>query len=328
MMPVRRALVAVLAVIGAAFGTLSASGGEYPAQPITLIVPFAAGEPADRIARIVGEHMSRTLGQPIMIKNVVGEGGTKGAAYVKHAPNNGYTIIMGHMGTHAASVALFPNLAYDPATDFEPVGLVAGTPILIVIRKDFPAKNLSEFIKYVKRKETKVNMAHADVGSASHTACTLLNSILKVTPTAMPFDGTGPALKALLGGQIDYMCDQIVNLFSQLDSGAIEAVAIAAPTRNPVLPNVPTAREVGLPEFEVSAWNALFAPKNTPKPIVDKLTHALNKALDDELTRRRLLELGSDIPHGPRRGQKALAELVESEVARLTPALRAARAEN
>jgi tripartite-type tricarboxylate transporter receptor subunit TctC len=206
--------------------------------------------------------------------------------------------------------------------------LVAGTPILIVTRKDFPAKDLKEFVDYVKANESKMNAAHAGVGSVSYTTCTLLNSIMKVKPTAVPFNGTGPALNALLGGQVDYMCDQIVNLVSQIEGGAIKAVAIATPNRNPVLPNIPTTKEGGLAEYEVSAWNALFAPKGTPQPIVDKLTDALDKALNDETTRKRLLELGSDIPDAPRRGQKAMGDLVKSEVARWTPVLKAAQAQN
>jgi len=327
-MPTRRTFVAILAALGLTWGALPAGAQDYPNRPITLIVPFAAGGPTDVIARIVGDHMSKTLGQTLVIENVVGAGGTTGTTRAKRAAPDGYTIIMGHMGTHAAAPALYPNLAYNPETDFEPIGLVAGTPILIVTRKDFPAKDLKEFVDYVKANESKMNAAHAGVGSVSYTTCTLLNSIMKVKPTAVPFNGTGPALNALLGGQVDYMCDQIVNLVSQIEGGAIKAVAIATPNRNPVLPNIPTTKEGGLAEYEVSAWNALFAPKGTPQPIVDKLTDALDKALNDETTRKRLLELGSDIPDAPRRGQKAMGDLVKSEVARWTPVLKAAQAQN
>lgn len=327
-MPTRRTFVAILAALGLTWGALPAGAQDYPTHPITMIVPFAAGGPTDLFARIVGEHMSRTLGQQIVVENVVGAGGTTGTTRAKRAAPDGYTIIMGHMGTHAAAPALYPNLAYNPETDFEPIGLVAGTPILIVTRKDFPAKDLKEFVDYVKANESKMNAAHAGVGSVSYTTCTLLNSIMKVKPTAVPFNGTGPALNALLGGQVDYMCDQIVNLVSQIEGGSIKAVAIATPNRNPVLPNIPTTKEGGLAEYEVSAWNALFAPKGTPQPIVDKLTDALDKALNDEAARKRLLDLGSDIPDAPRRGQKAMGDLVKSEVARWTPVLKAAQAQN
>jgi tripartite-type tricarboxylate transporter receptor subunit TctC len=310
------------------WGALPAGAQDYPTRPITMIVPFAAGGPTDLFARIVGEHMSRTLGQQIVVENVVGAGGTTGTTRAKRAAPDGYTIMMGHMGTHGAAPALYPNLAYNPETDFAPIGMVAGTPILIVARKDFPAKDLNEFVKYLKANESKINEAHAGVGAVSYTTCTLLNSILNVKPTAVPFNGTGPALNALLGGQVDYMCDQIVNLVSQIEGGAIKAYAIATPERSPALPNVPTTKEGGLPEYEVSAWNAMFAPKGTPQPIVDKLTNALDKALNDENVKKRMLELGSVMPEGPERGQKALADHVKKEVARWTPVLKAAQAQN
>jgi putative tricarboxylic transport membrane protein len=274
---------------------------DYPRRTITLIVPFAAGGPTDVVARIVGDHMSRTQ---IVIENMLGAGGTTASTRAARAAPDGYTIEMGHMGTHAASVALYPNLAYKPDVDFEPIGMAAGTPILILAKKDFPAKDLKEFIAYVKANVDKLNMAHAGVGSVSFTSCLLLNHILRVTPTAVPYQGTGPAMTALVGGQVDYMCDQIVNAVPQIQAGTIRTYAIATAERCPVLPDVPTTKEAALPEFQVSAWNALFAPKGTPKPIVDKLADALNKALDDDNTRKRLLELGSDLPGPQGRAQR------------------------
>ena len=306
---------------------VSASAQEYPTRPITLIVPFAAGGPTDVISRIVGEHMSRTLGQQLVIENVVGAGGTTASTRAKRAAPDGYTLITGHMGTHAASVALYPKLQYDPRTDFEPIGMIAGTPILVLAKKDFPAKDLKEFVAHVKANETKLNNAHAGVGSVSFTTCLLLNSIMKVKPTTIPFNGTGPSMNALVGGQVDYMCDQIVNAVPQINGGTIKVYAIATAARNPSLPDVPTTKEAGLPEFEASAWNALFAPKGTPKPIVDKLSDALSKALDDEGVRKRLLDLGSDIPDGPRRGGAALGALVKSEVDKWGKVIKEAGAE-
>jgi tripartite-type tricarboxylate transporter receptor subunit TctC len=319
----RRAAVLGLACALAA----PAAAQDYPSRPITLIVPFAAGGPTDIVARIAGEHMSRTLGQQIVIENAVGAGGTTASTRAKRAAADGYTIIMGHMGTHAASVALYPKLQYDPRTDFEPIGMVAGTPILILAKKDFPAKDLKEFAAYVKANETKVNGAHAGVGSVSFTTCLLLNSILGVKPVAVPFNGTGPSMNALVGGQVDYMCDQIVNAVPQVQAGSIKAYAIATAERNPALPDVPTTKEAGLPAFEASAWNALFAPKGTPKAALDKLTDALDKALSDEGVRKRLLELGSDIPDGPRRGPAALGTLVKSEVDKWGKVIKEAGAE-
>jgi tripartite-type tricarboxylate transporter receptor subunit TctC len=300
----------------------SARAQDYPARAITVIVPFAAGGPTDIVARIVSDHMSKTLGQQLVIENVVGAGGTTGVTRAMRAAPDGYTIVMGHMGTHAAAVALYPNLAYNPAFDFVPIGMAAGTPVLILAKKDFPAKDLKEFAVQVKQNVASLNMAHAGVGSVSHVTCLLLNSILAVKPTAVPFNGTGPAMNALVGGQVDYMCDQIVNVVPQVNGGTIKAYAIGTPERNPALPNIPTAKEAGLPEFQASAWNALFAPKGTPQPIGDKLSAALDKALSDEATRKRLLELGSDIPEAPRRGPQALAALVKSEIDKWTPVIK------
>ena len=330
---VRKTLGCTLRWIAAAFAVgLSASAAsaqsDYPSRAITLIVPFAAGGPTDVIARIAGEHMSRTLGQQIVVENVLGAGGTTASTRAMRANPDGYTIIMGHMGTHAASVALYPNLAYKPDVDFAPIGLVAGTPVLILARKDFPTNDLKEFVPYVKANVDKLNMAHAGVGSVSFTTCLLLNQLLNVKPTSIPYNGTGPALTALIAGQVDYMCDQIVNVVQQINAGQIKAYAIGTPARSPALPDVPTAKEAGLPGFEAQAWNALFAPKDTPKPILDMLSAALDKALDDEGTRKRLLELGSVLPDKTGRSQQALQSLVTSEIARWTPIIRAAGPQN
>jgi tripartite-type tricarboxylate transporter receptor subunit TctC len=320
---VSRALAAVVA-LGFAAGPAAAQTDDYPRRPITLIVPFAAGGPTDVISRIISDHMSRTLGQSIVIENMLGAGGTTASTRAARATPDGYTIEMGHMGTHAASVALYPNLAYKPDVDFAPIGLVAGTPVLILAKKDFPPDDLKAFVTYVKDNLETLNMAHAGVGSVSFTTCLLLNSILGVKPTSVPFNGTGPALTALIAGQVDYMCDQIVNVVQQVQAGQIKAYAIGTPERSPALPNVPTSEQAGLPQFQAQAWNALFAPKDTPQPVLDKLTDALDKALDDEQTRKRLLELGSVLPGKAERGQQALAALVRREIDRWTPIIKAA----
>src|SRR3954451_17794274 len=247
----------------------------YPTRGITMIVPFAAGGPTDVISRIVTAHMAQTLGQAIVIENVVGAGGTTATTRAARAAKDGYTLITGHMGTHAAAVPLYPNLAYHPEKDFEPVSLLAGTPILILARKDFAPKDLREFAAYAKANADKVNAAHAGVGSVSHVSCQLLNSILDIKPTGVPFNGTGPAMNALVGGQVDYMCDQIVNAVPQITGGTIKAYAVATPERNPSLPDVPTTAEAGLPAFQAQAWNAIFAPKGTPAPTVAKLNEAI-----------------------------------------------------
>jgi tripartite-type tricarboxylate transporter receptor subunit TctC len=312
------------AVVGLSAIAAHAQAQTYPTRSITMIVPFAAGGPTDVISRIVTGHMAQTLGQSIIIENVVGAGGTTATARAARAANDGYTLITGHMGTHAASVPLYPSLAYHPEKDFAPVVLLAGTPILILARKDFQPKDLKEFVTYVKANVEKVNAAHAGVGSVSHVSCQLLNSILDIKPTGVPFNGTGPAMNALVGGQVDYMCDQIVNAVPQINGGTIKAYAVATPERNPSLPAIPTTAEAGLPAFQAQAWNAIFAPQGTPAPIIAKLNAAAAKALDDEGVRKRLLDLGSVIPPPAERSPEALAGLVKSEIAKWTPVLKPA----
>jgi tripartite-type tricarboxylate transporter receptor subunit TctC len=313
-------------VFGAALaltGT-SASAQNYPTRPVTIIVPFAAGGPTDIISRIVGEYFSKTLGQQFIVENIAGAGGTTGITRGLQAKPDGYTIMMGHMGTHGAAPALYPNLKYDPIKDFEPIGLAAGTPILIVARKDFPASDLKEFVAKAKDTNTRLSQAHAGVGSVSFSTCTLMSSQLGIKHhRVVAYRGTGPALNDMVGGQVDYMCDQIVNLVEQVKAGSIKAYGIATAERSPALPDVSTTKEGGLPDYQVSAWNALFAPKGTPKEIVTKLNETLTKALDDPATRKRLLDLGSVLPEGSGRSPAALAELVKSEVARWTPILKA-----
>jgi tripartite-type tricarboxylate transporter receptor subunit TctC len=228
------------------------------------------------------------------------------------------------MGTHAASVALYPNLAYKPDVDFEPIGLVTGFPLIIAAKKDFPAKDLKEFVAYLKANSSSLNQAHAGVGSIFFTTCLLLNSIVGATPTPVPFNGGAPAMNALVGGQVDYMCADIITGGTHHEAGRIKVYGIASAERNPALPDVPTTVEAGLPEFQVSAWNGLFAPKATPKPIIDKLVDALDKALDDEATRKRMLVLGCDIPDKSERGPQPFLALVKSEIARWSPIIKGA----
>jgi tripartite-type tricarboxylate transporter receptor subunit TctC len=304
----------------------SAAAQTYPTRPVTLIVPFAAGGPTDIVARIVGEYYSKTLGQQFIVENIAGAGGTTGITRAAQAKPDGYTIAMGHMGTHGAAPALYPNIKYDPTKDFEPIGLAAGTPILIVARKDFPAADLKEFIAKAKDTGTRLSQAHAGVGSVSFTTCTLLTSQLGVKHhRVVAYRGTGPALNDLVGGQIDYMVDQSLNVIPQIKADTIKVYAIAAPERLESIPHVPTTKELGV-DFIFSAWNAMVAPKGTPKEIVDKLADALSKALDDATIRERYVELGSTAPQGADRGPAGLQKLVESEMARITPVLKASMA--
>jgi putative tricarboxylic transport membrane protein len=301
-----------------------ASAQAYPSRPVTLIVPFAAAGPTDAAARIVSEHMSRTLGQRLVVENIAGAGGTTGSVRAMRANPDGYTIQMGHMGTHAISVSLYPNLGYKPDVDFEPIGVVVYQPLMITARKDFPAADIKEFVAYVKTNSEKLNLAHTGVGSMSFTYALLLNSTLETRPTLVPFGSNAPAMTALLGGQVDYFMGTILDVAPHIESAAIKVFAFGGTKRHPLLPNVPTTVEVGLPNLDSAPWWALFAPKGTPRAILDKLTDALDKALDDENTRKRLLELGGDIPDKDMRGPQALAKIVKNDMARWTPIIKAA----
>jgi putative tricarboxylic transport membrane protein len=292
------------------------SAQTFPSRPITMIVPFSAGGPTDVTARIVAEHMSRTLGQQIIIENVIGAGGTTGSVRAMRAAPDGYTVEMGQLGTHAASVAVYPNLAYKPDADFAPVGLVVDQAVLIVARKNFPADDLKGFLAQLKANSDKLNMAHAGIGSITHFSCLMLNALVGAKPTLVPFNGSAPAINALVGGQVDYMCDPISDIVQQIEAGTIKVYATGTAKRSAALPNVPTTTEAGLPEFAVSAWYGLFAPKATPQPVLDMLTAALDKALGDDTVRKRLSGLGCDIPDKGKRGQVALASLVKAEIAR------------
>jgi tripartite-type tricarboxylate transporter receptor subunit TctC len=295
----------------------------YPNHTITMVVPFAAGGSTDVTAGIIAEHMSRTLGRQVLIENVVGAGGTTGTARTMRATPDGYTIMMGQLGTHALSVALYPNLAYRPDVDFAPIGRAVDQAMLIVSRKDFPAKDLGEFISYIKANATSLNAGHAGIGSITHGTCLMLSSILGISPAMVPFNGSGPALNALIARQIDYMCSPIPDVVQQVLSETIKAYAIGSGERSAALPNIPTSKEAGLPEFQAVGWYGLFAPKDVPEPVSATLSTALDSALDDMNVRRRLLELGCDIPEKPQRGREPLAQLVKSEIARWSPIIKA-----
>jgi tripartite-type tricarboxylate transporter receptor subunit TctC len=315
-------MAAALVLMAAAMN--GAQAEDYPTRPVTIIVPFAAGGPADITGRIVADILSRHLGQRFVVENVGGAGGTIGTLRAARAAPDGYTILSGHMGTNALAAAFYPDLAYDPQRDFEPIGLTAEYPELLVVRKEFPANNLHEFIAYAKANAGKLNVGHAGVGSVSYIGCLLLNSAMGIKPTMVPFTGTAPVLNAMLAGEIDYECDPVLGTLAQVRAGAVRALAIAAKKRSPMLPDVPTSYEQGLGEFDCAPFYAAFVPKGTPQPIVDKLAEALNKGLSEPAVQKRLADLGADIIEPDRRGPKPLADLVRSETARLMPILKAA----
>lgn len=320
-----RRLSVILLPLLATFAGPAFAQSAYPAKPITLIVPFAAGGPTDVVSRLVGDHMSRTLGQQIVVENVGGAGGTTGMTRVATAAPDGYTIAVGNMGTQSAAPALYANLQYDPAKSFEQIGVVNYTPQVIVAKKATEAADLKAFLAHLKTNHAKLNYGHAGVGSISYVSGLVFNAPLQLKPALVAYRGTGPALNDLVAGQIDYIVDQALNVIPQIKAGTIRAYAVAAPERLSSLPDVPTAREQGL-DFVFSAWNAMVAPKGLPKDIKDKLVDALSKALDDPTIASRYTELGSTAPKGADRGPAGLQKLVESEVARITPILKAAGA--
>lgn len=298
----------------------------YPVRSPGLIVPFSQGGPTDATGRIVADIFTRHLGQQFIVVNIDGGGGTTGSLRVARARPDGYTLVLGHMGTHAAAPALYPALGYNPEKDFEPVGLVAEQPQLLAVHKDFPASNLKEFAAYAKANASKIYMGHAGVGSVSYIGCVLLNSAIGIRPLMVAYSGTAPVMKGIVAGNIDYVCDPVLGPLPHVRAGRAKALAIAAKKRSPLLPQVPTSFEQGIPEFDCAPFYAVFAPKGTPREVIDKLANALNKGLDDPAVQKRFADLGANIAEPARRGPEALALLVRSETARLTPILNAASA--
>src|SRR6516165_9869463 len=295
----------------------------YPTKPVTVVVPFPAGGQSDVVARIVSEHMSRTLRQQMVIENVGGAGGTLGSARVAAARPDGYTLLAGSMGSHVAAPVLTPNVKYDSARDFEPVGLTANAPAVIVARKDFPAKNLSEFVAYLKENGDKLKQAHGGIGASSHMACLLFNQALGIRPTSVAYRGNGPAMNDLVGGHVDFLCEQSVSVAEQIKAGTVKGYVVSANQRLATLPDIPSAKEGGI-NYQMSIWAGIFAPKGTPKEIIAKLAAALDKALDDPSVRERIAELGGSIPAKQERAPASFARLVKAEIARWSPILKAA----
>jgi tripartite-type tricarboxylate transporter receptor subunit TctC len=302
----------------ALFGSALAHAQTYPTKTITMIVPFAAGGPTDTVARLVAQSMGTKLKQQIIIENVGGAGGTIGAARVAKAAPDGYTLFLHHIGQSTAP-ALYRKLSYNAQTDFEPIGLVTDVPMTIVARKDFPAKDFREFLSYVKANKDKVTYANAGVGSASHLCGMLFMTAIGTDLTTVPYKGTGPAMNDLLGGQVDFMCDQTTNTTSQIKSGKIKAYGVTTKTRLAAMPDLPTLNEAGLPGFEVAVWHGMYAPKGTPKPIIDTLASALQTALKDPNVKQRFNDLGTEPVAEKRATPEALRAHVKSEIERWSP---------
>lgn len=305
------------------FGVSLANAEQYPSKVITIIVPFSAGGPTDTSARLLGQTMGSILKTQMIVENVAGAGGTIAAARVAGSPPDGYTVFFHHIGFSTAP-SLYRKLPYDTLNDFEPIGLIGDVAMTLVARKDFPAKDLKELIAYVKANKEKVNLANAGLGAASHLCGMLFMTAIETEFTTIPYKGTGPAMNDLLGGQVDFMCDQTSNTISQIKAGKIKVYGVTTSTRVSALPDVPTMQEAGLPGFEVSVWQGLYVPKGTPKAVIDTLAKALREALADPALRKRFDELGTEPASKENATPEALRTHLRSEIGKWAPIIKKA----
>jgi tripartite-type tricarboxylate transporter receptor subunit TctC len=308
----KRVSTAVIAALVATIGMASAQ--TYPAKPVTMIIPFAAGGPTDVLGRVMAQRMSEILGQQIVIENVGGAGGMTGSKRVADAAPDGYSLVLGTVGTHAQSQTMYRKPLYNSATDFTPVALIAEVPIVLITRKDLPVSNLKEFVAYAKANQAKMQYGSAGAGSATHLGCVLLNYLIGVDITHVPYRGTGPAMQDLQGGRIDYLCEIVSTAKPQIDGGTVKAIAIMTKERSKALPNVPTGIEQGTPGLEAYTWNALFLPKGASADIVKKLNDAAVQAMKTPAVRERLEALGAEIVAEDRATPDYLGQFVKSEI--------------
>jgi len=289
---------------------------DYPSKPVTVMMPYSPGGPGDTITRIVSVGMSKVLGKQFLVENVGGAGGTIGTQKVAAAtPGDGYYLLIMHFG-HAANSALYPNLRYDPVTDFEHIGMFAQSPMAIVAKKDFPANDFKEFVAYLRANQWKIVHGHAGLGSAAHMCGLAFMQAIDIKVTTVPYKGTAPALTDLAGGQFDFMCDQTVNIAQPIKSGMVKGYAVPAKTRLAVLPDLPTTAEMGMPNVQMDVWYGMWAPKGTPKPVVDKLSAALRDALKDPDVKGRLTSMGAEIASDDQVNSDVLRAQVAREVVR------------
>jgi tripartite-type tricarboxylate transporter receptor subunit TctC len=316
-----RMLSAAFALL-AAFAA-SAFAQQYPTRSITMVVPFAAGGPTDTVARVVAQAMQKSLGQAVVVENRPSAGGILGPEVVKNAKPDGYTILIHHIGM-ATTPALYRQLRYNPLTDFEYIGLINDVPMTIIARGNFPAKDFKEFLAYIKANKEKITYANAGIGAASHLCGMLFMSAIETDLLTVPYKGTAPAMNDLLGGQVDFMCDQTTNTTAQIKAGKVKVYAVTAAKRVPSLPDVPTLQELGLKGFEVGIWHALYAPKGTPKEAMDRLVAALQAAVKDPEVNKRFAELGATAYPPEKATPAALAAHLKAEIEKWGPIIRKA----
>lgn len=314
----RSLLLASLAVLCTTGATAQSA---WPSKPVSLIVPFAAGGPTDVVARSLAASMSRTLGQTVLVENKLGAGGTVAASFVARAAPDGYTFFIHHNGM-ATAPALYRKLAYNPLTDFEFVSQAVDVPMTLLARKDFPANNLQEMIAYVKANQSKINLANAGLGAVSQLCGMMFERAIGVKLTAVPFQGTAPAMNALLGGQVDILCDQTTQTIPQIKAGAVKFYGVTTRSRIKALPDAPTLAEQGLKDFEVIVWHGIYAPKGTPKPILEKMNAAVRTALKDPDVMRRMADLGAEIAPDSKLSPEGLQTWLKSEIDKWGPIIR------
>ena len=318
-MPGLRAIAAIAALL-----VTPAAAQEWPTRPITMVVPFAPGSGSDILGRIIAPRIGENLGAAVVIENVGGAGGMVGAARVMKAPADGYQLLLATAGTHAMNQTLYKKPLYNAATDFAPVALVAGTPIVLVARNDLPVADLPQFIAYAKAHQASLQYGSPGAGSASHLACVLFNAAIGIEVTHVPYRSTAQALQDLLPGRLDYQCVPIAAAAPQIESKTIKALAIMAKTRSPILPALATADEQGLKDFAADTWYALFLPKGTPAPIIQKLHDATVAAMDAPDVRARLDELGIEVVAPERRSPDYLGAFVVREIEKWASPIKAA----
>ena len=304
-------------------GISSAAAQNWPTRPMTLVAPFAAGGSSDAIARILAEGLRAELGQAVLVENVGGAGGMIGSSRVAKAAPDGYEFVLGNVGTHAQNQSIYKRPLYNVVTDFAPVGLVVYQGFALITRKDFPADNLQEFITYSKANQAKLQYGSGGVGSSNHLACLLLNSTIGIEVTHVPYRGAGQVMQDLLAGRIDYQCPSLPLAIPQIKAGVVKALAILGKTRSSSLPDLPTAEEQGLADFDIPTWYALFLPRATPADIVQKLNRAMAATLQNPLVQKRLMELGSDLVPKDHMTPDYLGKFVAAEVEKWQRAIKA-----
>jgi tripartite-type tricarboxylate transporter receptor subunit TctC len=320
----RKTIIAALSLLALALPAAAQEG--WPTRPLTMVVPFAAGGPVDLLGRILAQYLGETLGKPVVVENVAGAGGMPGSLKVARAAPDGYTFLLGSIGTHALNQSLYKHPLYDAASDFAPVELIAQVPLVLIARRDLPANDLRQFIDYAKPHQSSLHFGSAGAGTSTHIGCVLLDQVIGIDVTHVPYRGGEAALLDLLAGRIDYMCSILSIAAQPIRAKEVKALAMLSRERSPLLPELATAHEQGLVDFDIRSWNAVFLPKGTPPAIVGRLNAALARVIDEPAVRGKLAELGLDVAPETERSPAYLADFVKHEIDKWAAPIRASGA--